>query len=389
MRKFLAVSTVFMLSLGSVAAFGQEVSNDEVLEKLQQLEQKVAELEKENESLRSLVRKSGYTVMPRKRTEKLQVDGRILLRWDQTNFDYEGGNNKNIYGEKANGLVARKVRFRFHGNLNDNIGYMIHVRADRGETVELWDAFIDYKFDAVPLKLRMGQQKIPVSMSYLKPGPKIIFPERPIAVRKMGSHNRDLGIRAIFSPMKKLKLEAAVMDGEGFSTLRNDDKKYSYILAVDSTPINSSDFKWRIRAAYEGGYGWAAYNDKKVAKRNLFDLETKLDIKPVNLALEAGYLHDNPNKSTVTKYALKGNVAGYYLQADYAVPGLQKLHLIGRYSEFDKDTDVSNNEEKYASAGFYYLLNGWQAAIRGAYVHVIDTASNQKDLISAEFQLLF
>ncbi|WP_163329528.1 porin [Desulfurobacterium thermolithotrophum] len=382
MRKFLAVSTVFMLSLGSVAAFGQEVSSDEVLEKLQQLEQKVAELEKENESLRSLVRKSGYTVMPRKRTEKLQVDGRVLLRWDQSNQD-----GKNLYGESSNGLVARKVRFRFHGNLNDNIGYMIHVRADRGSSVQLWDAFIDYKFDAVPLKLRMGQQKIPVSMSYLKPGPKLIFPERPVVVNNMGSANRDLGVRAILSPMKNLKLEASIMNGERFVSdgkMYNSDKKYDYILAVDTVPVNNGDFKWRIRAAYETGYDKAKYIGS-IVKRNLVDIETRLDVKTLGLALEGGYLHDNPDKSGW------GNAEGFYAQADYAVPGLQKLHLIGRYSEFDPDTNKSNDEEKYASAGFYYLLNGWQAAIRGAYVHVIDSDKDKDfdDLISAEFQLLF
>ena len=401
MRKsLLALSLVLLSSQG----FAKEVSNEEILRKLQQLEQKVSQLEEENKKLKSLLRKSGYTVTPRKRTEKLQIDGRVLFRFSQSEDLDEG--EKTIYGDPGNGFIIRKARVKFHGKLNDNTGYMIHIRADRGSNVELWDAYIDYKFDSIPLSLRMGQFKVPLSMSYLKSGTTLWFPERPVAVNKIAPVRRDVGIAATYAPLKSLKFTASILNGEGWSSndkIYNRDKKYLYTFAVDTVPVNNEDFRWRVRAGYETGRDayskliYANYNNKNpiAVKRHLIDVESRIDIKHVGLAFEGGFLYDyhTDAKDTATGNTVSlGNAKGYYIQGDYAMPVIKGLHLVGRYSWLDPNDDVDDsNDVDYTSLGFYYLINSWQAAIRSAYVWANERHGEEKanNLFVTEFQLLF
>jgi hypothetical protein len=396
-KNLLALSLVLLSSQG----FAKEVSNEEILRKLQQLEQKVNQLEEENKKLKSLLEKSGYTVTPRKRTEKLQVDGRVLFRFSQAEDLDEG--EKTIYGDPGNGFIIRKARVKFHGKLNDNTGYMIHIRADRGSNVELWDAYINYKFDSIPLSLKMGQFKVPLSMSYLKSGTTLWFPERPVAVNKIAPVWRDVGIAATYAPLRNLKFTASILNGEGWSSdnkIYNRDKKYLYTFAVDTVPVNNEDFRWKVRAGYETGYDrysklvYTTYYKASVVKRNLFDVETRLDIKPLGLAFEGGYLYDNPTdaKDSSGNPVNLGNAKGFYIQGDYGVPAIKNLHLVGRYSWLDPNDDADDsNDVDYTSLGFYYLINSWQAAIRSAYVWANERHGEEKanNLFVTEFQLLF
>lgn len=396
MRKLLAVSTGFMLAMGLTTASGQEVSNEEVMQKLEELEQKVSALEQENEKLRSLLGRKGI-VTPRKGTKKLQVAGRVLMRYSLTQ-DGAIEKGKTIYGDTPNSLIVRKARLQFKGKITDNIGYKILIRADRSTGVKLWDAFIDYKVDGFPLKLRIGQQKLPVSMSYLRPGTKIKFPERPIAVRELDFHDRDVGVRAIFKPTKQLQIETAVMNGEGVKQessrkiANNKDRRLNYVFAVDATPIDTEDLALRVRAAYDTGYAYLYYAADN-AKRNLYDIEASADIRHIGLIVEGGYSHDNPSKTK----QVKGNPEGYYAQVDYKVPieQLNNLHLLARYSSIDnlkvlEKGKYINEGVDYTSVGLYYLLKGWHAAIRSDYVWANEKGTEiDNNLFVTEFQFLF
>ena len=87
-----------------------------------------------------------------------------------------------------------------------------------------------------------------------------------------------------------------------------------------------------------------------------------------------------------------GNAKGYYFQADYALSSFKGLHLVGRYSWLDPNDDVDDrNDVDYTSLGFYYLINGWQAAVRSAYIFANERHGKEvdNDLFVTEFQLLF
>ena len=246
MRKSLLLLSA--LTLLPVASYSQTVTEQEILQKLQQLEKKVQQLERENRELRQLLKSRSITssfssVTPlRKRTAKLKVGGRVLFRFSQTqDIDENGG--KSIFGDPGNGFTVRKARLHVKGKLNDNVGYGIQIRADRGSKVELWDAYVKYSFDSIPLSVKMGQFKTPVSMSYLKSGTKLWLPERPVAVNKIAPVWREIGVAATYKLFKGVKLTAGLFNGEGWSSDKNynRDKKYLYTLALDATPVNTED----------------------------------------------------------------------------------------------------------------------------------------------------
>ena len=333
-------------------------------------------------------------VKARGNTQLLQVDGRILFRFSQSQ-----NQGKTIYGDPNDGFILRKVRFKFHGALNDGIKYFIHVRADRGSAVELWDAYITYnvKQAPVPTMIEAGMFKDPVSMSYLKKGVKLWFPERPVAVNKLAPVWREVGVTVRVKPVKNFEIFASLLNGEGWNSgkIYNVDGKYLYVIGIDTKPIVTDKIAWRVRAGYEFGHDnyskliYNSYNANGV-KRSLIDVETQIALKEYNLVFEGGFLYDSPdaNNSTVDL----GKAKGWYVQANYALPMIKKLHLLARYSWMDPNDKVNDsNDVDYTSLGFYYLINGWQAAIRADYVFANERHGNSIDnnLFCAEFQLLF
>ncbi len=398
MRKALFLLTSLMVATSASQA--QTVSNEEILQKLQQLEKKVQELEKENRELKKLLYRRTAVVPLRKRTEKVKVGGRVLFRFSQTqDIDENGG--KSIFGDYGNGFEVKKARLHVKGELNDNISYAIQIKADKGSQVQLWDAYVKYSFDSIPLSVKMGQFKTPVSMSYLKSGTELWLPERPVAVNKIAPVWREIGVSATYKLFKGVKLTAGVFNGEGWSSSENynRDKKYLYTLALDATPINNEDLTWRFRLGGEFGTDdsskmiYTKYGAASV-KRHLIDVETALKFKPYNLSLEAGYLYDNPTdgKDSSGKDVSLGNAKGYYAQINYGLPFFPKVHLVGRYSWLDPNDDVDDKYDvDYTTVGFYYLLNGWQAAVRSSYTWANERHGKEIDnnLFVTEFQLLF
>ncbi len=402
MRKSLLLLSA--LTLLPTASYSQTVTEQEILQKLQQLERKVQQLERENRELRQLLKSrsvASSSVTPlRKRTAKLKVGGRVLFRFSQTQ-DINANGGKSIFGDPGNGFTVRKARLHIKGKLNDNVGYGIQIRADRGSQVELWDAYVKYSFSSLPISLKMGQFKTPVSMSYLKSGTKLWLPERPVAVNKIAPVWREIGVAATYKLFTGVKLTAGIFNGEGWSSDKNynKDRKYLYTVALDATPVNSDELFWRVRVGSEFGtdtsskMAYASYGAASV-KRHLIDVETALKFKPYNIALEAGYLYDNPTdaKDSSGNPVSLGNAKGYYAQVDYGLPLIPQLHLVGRYSWVDPNDSVDDkNDVDYTTLGFYYLLNGWQAAVRSSYTWANERHGEEIDnnLFVTEFQLLF
>ena len=392
-RIVLIFSLLFFLSS---QGFARSVSKEEILLKLQKLEQEVNRLESENRELEAKV----FRVSTRKETKKLQIDGMIVFRASQTqNIEENGG--KSVYGDPGNGFLIRKARVRFHGILDNKLKYMIHLRADRGSKVELWDAYVGYRFKSFPVTVKGGLFKVPFSLSYSKSGTRLWFPERPVVINKLTPAWKDIGLSVTYFPIKNTRFIFSILNGEGWSSneVYNRDRKYVYTFVADVIPVNDEMFKWRLRVGYETGYdrcskfAYVAYG-ASIVKRNLIDVETELDLKSLGLSFEGGYVHDNPEnaKSSDGVPLSLGDAEGFYVQGNYQFPTCRKFHLVGRYSWVDPNDKVNDsNDVDYTSLGFYYLINGWQAVIRSAYVWANERHGNEKanNLCVAELQLLF
>ncbi|WP_456435732.1 porin [Thermovibrio ammonificans] len=395
MRKaLLALSAVLIASTGAGA---QEVSTQEILQKLQALEQKVQQLEKENRQLRKLLSERGYAVSPgRSTTDRLKVGGRVLFRGT-----YSENEGKTIWGDPANGFTVRKARLFVSGKVNDDTKFKIMIRADRGAPVELWDAHLTYSPSYLPFGVKMGLFKVPLSLSYLKSGTKLSLPERPVAVNWIAPVWRDVGVALQTKPLYGVKFTAAVINGDGWnsSKIYNQDGKYAYVFAADAKLVSNDSYGLRFRLGYEGGTDhspklvYTKYGAVSV-KRHLIDAETELSLKDYGLTFMGGYLFDNPTdaKSSTGASVSLGNAKGYYIQVDWGTFFDSKLHLVGRYSWVDPNDNVDDSYDvDYTTFGFYYLIHGWQTALRASYTfaherHGSGTANN---LLTTEFQLLF
>ena len=399
MRKALLILTAVALVSPS---YGGEISNQEILKRIQELEEKVERLERENRELRSLLSKSKGIVSPaRKEDTQLKVGGRVLFRFSQTQ-DLEEAGGKSIYGDPGNGFTVRKARLFVSGKVDNDFKYKIQIRADRGSSVELWDAFVTYTPSSLPLSVKVGQFKVPLSMSYLKSGTKVALPERPIAVNKIAPVWRDVGVEVNYEPFEGYKLVGAVLNGEGWTNkdkIYNKDKKYAYVLALEGRPVDTPSYLLKFRIGYETGTDssskliYSKYGARSV-KRRLLDFEAALSLKDYNLTLEGGYLFDNPTdaKGSSGDSVSLGNAKGYYFQADYGLPFNEKIHLVGRYSWVDPNDDRDDKYDlSYTTVGAYYLIHGWQAAIRTSYTFANQRESKEVDdnLFTTELQLLF
>jgi len=398
MRKVLVALTVFAFSLPAGAG---ELSNSEILKKLKELEAKVERLEKENRELRSLLSQKGGLIAPaRKKDTQMKVGGRVLFRFSQTQDLTEAG-GKSVYGDPGNGFTIRKARLFTEGKVADDFKYKIQIRADRGAPVELWDAYVVYSPSSLPLSVKAGQFKVPLSMIYLRSGTKLLLPERPVAVNRIAPVWRDVGVELSFTPFKGYKLIGAVLNGEGWSSekIYNEDRKYAYVLALEGTPVNTPSYLLKFRLGYETGtdtYSKLVYKNYGAVsvKRHLIDAEASLKLKDYGLTLEGGYLFDNPTdgKDESGNPVKLGNAKGYFIQADYALPFEPKLHIVGRYSYVDPNDDVDDKlDVDYTTVGAYYLIHGWQAAIRTSYTIANQRETEELDdnLFTAELQLLF
>ena len=397
MKKFLSALLVFLLTSGSVSA--QEVSTAEILKRLKELEAKVKKLEEENKRLKKLLEER-TTVVSRKRTKNIKVEGRVLFRFSQTE-NIKDSQGKSVYGDRSNGFSIRKARLKVRGRLNDETSFLVHIRADRGSQVELWDAYIKREFSSFPLSVKLGQFKVPLSMIYLKSGTKLWLPERPLAVNKIAPVWRDVGVEVEWKPAEKAKLIASVINGDGWThdKIYNKERGYAYVLAVDAKPVSNEFFSWRLRIGYETGrdssekLSYANYGAVSV-KRHLWDVETGLTLKELGISFEGGFLYDNPTdgRDDNGNPVNLGDAKGYYVQANYAFPFVRNLHLVGRYSWLDpNDSQDDNHDQEFATFGFYYLLNGWQAVLRSAYVIANERHGKEinNNLFVTELQLLF
>lgn len=398
MRKVLVILTAFALTSPS---YGGELTDQEILKKIQELEAKVEKLEQENRELRSLLSARGGVIAPaRKRDRELKVGGRVLFRFSQTQDLTEAG-GKSIYGDPGNGFTVRKARLFVKGKVSDDFKYKIQIRADRGAPVELWDAYVVYKPSELPISVKLGQFKVPLSLSYLKSGTELSLPERPLAVNKIAPVWRDVGVELSYKPVRGYRLVGAVLNGEGWSPdkIYNSDRKYLYVLAFEGVPLNNPSYMFKFRLGYETGTDassklvYTRYGATSV-KRHLIDAEATLKLKDYSLTLEGGYLFDNPTdgRDSDGKSVSLGNAKGYYVQADYGLPFEPKLHLVGRYSWLDPNDDVDDrNDLSYTTFGAYYLIHGWQAAVRTSYTFANQRKTEEIDdnLFTAELQLLF
>ena len=274
---------MFILSHLVIPAVVLAETNDEILEKLEELsdvtqkqEKEIERLKKElQESISDIKKKEEKTteeakgtvqetlVKAYRKTKSFGIAGRVQFRY----MYMENGNDpdkvvtQKVYDRpEFDGFCLRRVRLRVQGDITDQWSYHVQFSYDGAENADaendpsdpdyelkkndigfkLQDAEINYRIHPY-LNIHFGQFKTRFTNSYLTRGPNLPLCERPLVIDTIAPPTRDIGIsiesekggyafdgREHGMPIydKPIYYAVGLYNGNGFDHMRNDNENF-------------------------------------------------------------------------------------------------------------------------------------------------------------------
>ena len=329
---FLLIACLFMSHL-AVPCVALSETNDEVLERLEELsditqkqEQEIKRLEKElNESISDIKKEQNKATVEQngaknedtlvkayRKTKSFGIAGRVQFRYTQMENDdnHDKVTSQKVYDTpEFDGFCLRRVRLRVQGDVTDAWSYHVQFSYDGGENADavidpadpdyelkendigfkLQDAEINYRIHP-HLNIHMGQYKTRFSTSYLTRGPNLPLCERPLIIDKISPHTRDIGIsiesekggysfdgREHGMPIydKPIYYAVGIYNGVGFNHMRNDNETYMYMGMLLLRPCKHFNFGVSYARNREGyDYNTTKLGDPTVVGSNyVFEVE--------------------------------------------------------------------------------------------------------------------
>lgn len=264
-------------------------TNDEILEKLEELSNTTQEQKREIERLKKELKESisdikkqqdkatGKAIEAEKsveetvvkayrKTKSFGIAGRVQFRYThmENDDDHDKVTSQKVYDTpEFDGFCLRRVRLRVQGNITDDWSYHVQFSYDGAENADaeidprepdyelkkndigfkLQDAEINYRIHPY-LNIHMGQYKTRFTNSYLTRGPNLPLCERPLIIDQITPHTRDIGIsiesekggysfdgREHGMPIydKLIYYAVGVYNGNGMNHMANDNEQYMYM----------------------------------------------------------------------------------------------------------------------------------------------------------------
>lgn len=168
---------------------GASVTNEELLEKFNKLEEELAATKAQ----------IGKKVSPGSSAATMKVVGRVHADYWGFPQDSAGVNtletgNPNISPQDRVGF--RRMRFGVRGELTSNMEYRIEMEFAGGNNSEFRDAWLGWKDLPIVQKLLVGNQKRPYGLDHLNSSRFNVFMERPFVIEAFNQDARRLGIAA-------------------------------------------------------------------------------------------------------------------------------------------------------------------------------------------------
>lgn len=284
---FFLLIAFLMLSHLIMPAVALAETDDEILERLEELsnitrkqEREIERLEKElKESISDIKKQQDKTtreaigaekeetlVKAYRKTKSFGIAGRVQFRYThmENDDDHDKVTSQKVYDTpEFDGFCLRRVRLRVQGDITDDWSYHVQFSYDGAENADaeidptdpdfelkkndigfkLQDAEINYRLHRY-LNIHMGQYKTRFSNSYLTRGPNLPLCERPLIIDKITPHTRDIGIsiesekggysfdgREHGMPIydKPIYYAVGIYNGSGFNHMRNDNEQFMYM----------------------------------------------------------------------------------------------------------------------------------------------------------------
>lgn len=293
--------------------------------------------------------------------------------------------NQTTAAKKAdNEFRVRRARLTASGDLTEALGYKLTASLDgpspasSASTVKLWDAYMTYKFNPFAA-VTFGQLKYDFSLEGLEATPDRVPVLRAEMINdvagKLGTKGgsfRDIGAKVNGGCKNALGLTYGVglINGSGINTGDNNADK-DIVGRVTVSPVEGLTI------------GASGFKGKGQDETTVFEVKETaygVDAEYVKwgLRLRGEYLAGKwENWDVATGAASSGKTQkpnGWYLQASYKLPPLPALELLGRYEDYEKDSNSSDSHLKTTTLGATYYIKG-KTRITANYL-IRDAGSN-------------
>lgn len=267
-----------------------------------------------------------------------------------------------------NEFRVRRARITASGNVTSELEYKLTASLDgpspasSASSVKLWDAYMSYTVNDL-LKVTAGQFKYDFTLEGLESTPDRVPVLRAESINDIagklgtkGASFRDIGVKANGSYKRAFGLTygVAVINGGGINAGDNNAKK-DIVGRVTVTPVEN------LSAGVSGYRGKGQ------------DETAGFEVKESAWALDAEYLYEGlrlrgeyiaarwENWDMASSSAAQGKTQkpkGWYLQASYKLPPVPAIEIMGRYEDYEKDSNTDDSRLKTTTMGLTYYLKG-------------------------------
>lgn len=330
-------------------------------ERLQALEQRLDQLQKENTSLRrelGLDGKSGLVdVKPAGKEPVLTVNGLVQVQGD---FGDKGDSR----GNANDRIRLRRIRFGAAGRFLEEFDFKVEGEYV-GASTTLTDGFINWSHFTWA-NVKAGQFKSPYGYEFLVADPKLYTIERTLGSDRL-TLNRQIGAQLAGDFFeKRLSYAAGIFNGSGLNTTTNDNGKFLYMGRVSGVPwqgkLAGQAAKWTVGAdgfttkdnalSVAGDFGLTG--NLFTGKRQGVGIDSQFSFGGFDLWAEYLRVTYKPTdlKPTASFYA-----DAWYAQASYFV--LPKtVQAVLKYDEFEPNSKRVGDAVGTYTLGVNWFLKG-------------------------------
>lgn len=305
---------------------------------------------------------------PPKKEFKPKVGGYIETWYRSDDSDLS---NQTTAAKKVdNEFRVRRARIDVKGEVTDEIGYRVNGNFDGPSpasgtaSVKLWDGYVTYKVHPFA-NITLGQFKYPFTLEGLEGTPDRIPVLRAESINDIaaklgtaGGSFRDIGVMVSGSYKDALGLGygLAIINGKGINTGDNNNDK-DIVGRITISPISGLT----LGGSYYAGKGQDETATIEV-KESAYGVEAEYMLKEMGLSFRGEYVAAEwENWDVATAKAVSGvsqEPSGWYLQAAYKLPSFPDLQIMGRYEDYEKDSNTDNSHLKTTTLGATYYLKG-------------------------------
>jgi len=420
--KLLIMFVALFISFLFFVHTARAITNEELLQKIEELRNIVQQQQKEIEQLKKQLQKQKeVSKLPKGKVKEIKAEkgkkevlvkasrkprtfnikGRVQVRF----MTMENGDLSKVTAQKAfdsskfDGFCIRRTRLRVFGNVTDRWSYHFQFSVDGDSNADSIDPSLpDYELlkDDVGLKLQdaeinyqihpylnihLGQFKSRFSPSYLIRGPLLPLCERPLVVDKLAL-KREIGISIESSKGKHewdgrahgwkpydkpIYYAIGIYNGNGFNKMRNDNDNFMYTAMLLVRPS-----KYLILGA-SYAYDKTGYDNettvlgsaikKNIGGQDYYVFEVKDHEVGKNLSIWDFNAALDVWRVHIQAEYVQRHGHNSPLAYGYGIQGqfdlLDNLQFTWRYDEFDPNTRVDNTfDSRWYTIGFNWFIYG-------------------------------